>query len=182
MKNGKIVPDMVEARINGDPRTVPKKEVNYMDIATNQAFSVATSMIPFLNHDDANRTLMGSNMQKQATPCLIPEAPIVATGIEELSAKDTGRVLVAHEAGEVVEADARHVVIKGKDGKKHEYPLTTFQRTNDFSAFYHRVSVAVGQNVKRGDIIADVSSTEARSDCGGTKRNGGIYELERCKL
>jgi DNA-directed RNA polymerase subunit beta len=118
-------------------------------------------MIPFLNHDDANRTLMGSNMQKQATPCLVPEAPIVATGIEALSAKDTGRVIVAHEAGEVLEADARHIVIKDKDGKKHTYELTTFQRTNDFSAFYHRVSVAVGQKVKRGDVLADISSTDA---------------------
>ena len=160
-KSGKIGPDMVEARRNGEPRTVPRKEVDYMDIATNQAFSVATSMIPFLNHDDANRTLMGSNMQKQATPCLIPEAPIVATGIEGLAAKDTGRVIVALDAGEVIEADARHIVLKNKEGKKQEYTLTTFQRTNDFSAFYHRVSVSIGQKVKRGDILADISSTDA---------------------
>ena len=131
-----------------------------MDIATNQAFSVATSMIPFLNHDDANRTLMGSNMQKQATPCVIPEAPIVATGIEKMAARDTGRVLVAREAGEVVECDARHIVIKTKDGKKDEYPLTTIQRTNDFSAFYHRPKVTVGDKVKRGDLIADTTSTD----------------------
>ncbi len=157
---GKIVPDMVEARRNGEPRTVSRNEVDFMDIATNQAFSVATSMIPFLNHDDANRTLMGSNMQKQATPCLIPEAPIVATGVEELAAKDTGRVITALEAGEVVEADARHITVKNKEGKKKEYQLTTFQRTNDFSAFYHRVSVSVGQKVKRGDILADTSTTD----------------------
>ncbi len=157
---GKIVPEMVEARRNGEPRSVARKDLDYMDIATNQAFSVATSMIPFLNHDDANRTLMGSNMQKQATPCLIPEAPIVATGIETLSAKDTGRVIVAHDAGEVIEADARRIIVKNKEGKKHTYTLTTFQRTNDFSAFYHRVSVAVGDKVKRGDILADISSTD----------------------
>lgn len=157
---GKIVPEMVEARRNGEPRLAPKKEVNYMDIATNQAFSVATSMIPFLNHDDANRTLMGSNMQKQATPCIIPEAPIVATGIEGLAAKDTGRVLIALEAGEVIESDARHIVVKNKEGKKHEYTLTTFQRTNDFSAFYHRAAVTVGDKVKRGDLLADTSSTD----------------------
>ncbi len=157
---GKIKADFVEVRHKGEPRLVSPKEVHYMDIATNQAFSVATSMIPFLNHDDANRTLMGSNMQKQATPCVIPEAPIVATGIEKMAARDTGRVLVAREAGEVVECDARHIVIKTKDGKKDEYPLTTIQRTNDFSAFYHRPKVTVGDKVKRGDLIADTTSTD----------------------
>jgi DNA-directed RNA polymerase subunit beta len=157
---GKIVPDVVEARKNGEPLLALRKDVDYMDIATNQAFSVATSMIPFLNHDDANRSLMGSNMQKQATPCVIPEAPIVATGVEGLSAKDTGRVIIAHEAGEVVEADARHIVVKNKEGKKHHYELTSFQRTNDFSAFYHRAAVTVGDKVKRGDLLADTSSTD----------------------
>src|SRR5690606_34950615 len=112
--NGKIKATLVEARRNGEPRLVERKEVNYMDIATNQAFSVATSMIPFLNHDDANRTLMGSNMQKQATPCIIPEAPIVATGVEGMSARDTGRVILAQEAGEVVECDAKRIVVKNK--------------------------------------------------------------------
>ena len=75
-------------------------------------------MIPFINHDDANRALMGSNMQKQATPCIVPEAPLVATGIEELSARDTGRMITAVEAGEVTEVDARHIVVKNKDNKK----------------------------------------------------------------
>lgn len=157
---GKIKNDLVAIRRNGEPRVVPKKEVDYMDIATNQAFSVATSMIPFLNHDDANRTLMGSNMQKQATPCIVPEAPIVATGIEGMAARDTGRVLIAHEAGEVIECDANRIVVQKKDGKKDEYPLTTIQRTNDFSAFYHRPAVTVGDKVKRGDLLADTTSTD----------------------
>lgn len=159
-ESGKILQDMVEARYHGEPRAVPKGEIDYIDIATNQAFSVATSMIPFLNHDDANRALMGSNMQKQATPCLIPEAPLVATGIEEIAARYTGRTIFANEAGEVVEADARHIIVKDKDGKKHEYPLITFQRTNDFSAFYHRCSVNVGDKVKKGDLLADTSSSD----------------------
>lgn len=157
---GKIVNDLVEARKKGDPRTVPRKDVEYMDIATNQAFSIATSMIPFLNHDDANRTLMGSNMQKQSTPCLITEAPIVATGVEAVAARDTGRVVYALEAGEVVECDAQHIVVKNKEGKKKEYPLTTLKRTNDFSAFYHRPAVTIGTNVKRGDLLADTTSTD----------------------
>ena len=158
--NGKIKNELVEARKKGDPRTVPRKDIEYMDIATNQAFSIATSMIPFLNHDDANRTLMGSNMQKQATPCLITEAPIVATGVEKVAARDTGRVLYALEQGEVVESDARHIVVKNKEGKKKEYPLTTLKRTNDFSAFYHRPAVTVGDKVKRGDLLADTTSTD----------------------
>ena len=158
--NGKIKNELVEARKKGDPRTVPRKDIEYMDIATNQAFSIATSMIPFLNHDDANRTLMGSNMQKQATPCLITEAPLVATGVEKVAARDTGRVIFAHEAGEVIESDARHIVVKNKEGKKKEYPLTTLQRTNDFSAFYHRLAVTVGDKVKRGDLLADTTSTD----------------------
>jgi DNA-directed RNA polymerase subunit beta len=158
--NGKIKPMMVEARYKGEPRTVARKEIEYIDIATNQPFSVATSMIPFINHDDANRALMGSNMQKQATPCIIPEAPLVGTGIEEMAARDTGRMIVAEEPGEVLEADANHIVVKNSKGKKKEYPLTTFQRTNDFSAFYHRVSVSVGDKVKRGDVLANTSSTD----------------------
>ena len=158
--SGKITNALVEARREGNPRVVDRKEVDYIDIATNQAFSVATSMIPFLNHDDANRALMGSNMQKQATPCIIPEAPLVATGIEELAARDTGRVIVAKEAGEVIAADAKHITIKNKEGKKIEYPLTVLQRTNDFSAFYHRPVVTTGDKVKRGDLLADTTSTD----------------------
>ncbi len=157
---GKIVPEFVEARKKGDPRVIPRKDVEFIDIATNQPFSVATSMIPFLNHDDANRTLMGSNMQKQATPCIVQEAPLVATGIEGMVARDTGRVIYASEAGEVVECDARHIVVKNKEGKKKEYTLTVFERTNDFSAFYHRPAVTIGNIVKRGDLLADTSSTD----------------------
>ncbi len=157
---GKIKQEFVEARKKGEPRVISRDDVEYMDIATNQPFSVATSMIPFLNHDDANRTLMGSNMQKQATPCIVQEAPIVATGVEGMSARDTGRVLFALEAGEVTEVDAKRIVVKNKEGKDKKYPLTSFQRTNDFSAFYHRPAVSLGQKVKRGDLLADTSSTD----------------------
>lgn len=158
--SGKIKPELVEARKKGEPLIVSRKDIDYMDIATNQPFSVATSMIPFLNHDDANRTLMGSNMQKQATPCVVPEAPLVATGVEGMVARDTGRVVYASEAGEVIECDAKHIVVKNKDGKKKEYALRTFERTNDFSAFYHRPAVTVGDKVKSGDLLADTSSTD----------------------
>src|SRR3982751_5550146 len=99
--------DMVEVRFNGDPHVVAKNDVDYIDVATNQAFSVATSMIPFLNHDDAARALMGWNMQKQATPCIIPEAPLVAIVIKEKTAYDTGRLILAEDTGTVSEVDAR---------------------------------------------------------------------------
>jgi DNA-directed RNA polymerase subunit beta len=159
-ESGKIVTDLVEVRKSGEPYVAPRSEVDFMDIATNQAFSVATSMIPFLNHDDANRALMGSNMQKQAVPCLIPEVPIIATGIEELAARDTGRIVAAKDAGEVTAVDAGHIVVKNKHGKSETYPLAVFQRTNDFSSFYHRPVVSLGQRVSRGDVLADTSSTE----------------------
>ncbi|MCA9362382.1 DNA-directed RNA polymerase subunit beta, partial [Candidatus Kaiserbacteria bacterium] len=157
---GKIKNEFVEARFRGEPRMVSRDDVDYIDIATNQPFSVATSMIPFLNHDDANRTLMGSNMQKQSTPCVIQEAPLVATGVEGVAARDIGRVLYAREPGEVVEVDAQKIVVKKKDGKTDEYPLTQLQRTNDFSAFMHRPAVSLGQKVKRGDLLADTTATD----------------------
>ncbi len=159
-KKGKLVDDLIEVRCKGEARVIPRDQVEFMDVATNQPFSVATSMIPFLNHDDANRTLMGSNMQKQSTPCIIPEAPLVATGIEGMASKDTGRVIIAQQAGTILACDARHIVVEDKAGKKHEYRLVEMQRTNDFSAFYHRPAVTVGDKVKRGDLLADTSSTD----------------------
>ena len=157
-ESGMILAEEAEVRLNGKPELVKRSEVDYIDVATNQAFSVATSMIPFLNHDDANRALMGSNMQKQATPCLIPEAPLVATGIEEHAARDTGRLIISEEEGVVTFVDARLIRVKGK--KEHEYPLVNFSRTNGFTAFHQRPIVNVGDKVKRGDVLADTSSSD----------------------
>jgi DNA-directed RNA polymerase subunit beta len=95
--NGKILSDEVEVRLDGVPTAVPKEKVDYIDVATNQAFSIATSMIPFLNHNEGSRALMASNMQKQATPCIIPEAPLIATGMESDALKNTGRLVIAEE-------------------------------------------------------------------------------------
>ncbi len=155
---GEITVSMVEVRSQGDPHMVAKHEVDYIDVATNQAFSVATSMIPFLEHDDANRSLMGSNMQKQATPCVVPEAPLVATGIEEEAARDTGRLVLAKEEGEVTYADASKITVKGKNTTT--YSLINFSRTNGFTAFHQRPVVSVGDKVKRGGLLADTSSSE----------------------
>ena len=157
---GKITGPDVEVRINCKPALCAPTEVDYIDVATNQAFSIATSLIPFLNHDDANRALMGSNMQKQATPCLVPEAPFVATGIERKAVIDTGRVIVAQEEGEITHVDAKRVVFESKKGKKHEHNLVLFSRTNGFTAFHQRPIVNVGDKVKKGDILVDTSTSD----------------------
>jgi DNA-directed RNA polymerase subunit beta len=159
-ENGKIVEDIVEVRVKGTPGLVHKSKVHFIDVSTTQAFSIATSMIPFLNHDDANRALMGSNMQKQATPCIIPEAPLVATGIEKAAAIDSGRIIVAPEDGTIKAVDARSVTFSSNRGKDITYPLTNFSRTNGFTAFHQRPVVELGQKVKKGNVIVDTSSTD----------------------
>lgn len=159
-ESGDLLVDNVEVRRDGKPQVVSKKEVDFIDVSPNQPFSVATSMIPFLEHNDANRALMGSNMQKQSVPCIVPEAPLVATGIEEKAAKDTGRVIVAKEDGEVVAVDAKHIVIENGKGKKIEHKLINFSRTNNFTSFHQRPLISVGQKIKKGDILADTSSTD----------------------
>lgn len=158
-KDGKFTEERVEARLKGNPGLAHKNEIDFIDVAPNQAFSLATSMIPFLEHDNANRALMGTNMQRQATPCIVPEYPIVATGMEEKVATATGRLVMAARAGTVEKVDARRIVVKTNDGEKDEYPLVNFERTNDFTAFHQRPIVELKQEVKKGDILADNSTT-----------------------
>ncbi len=158
--DGRITVDEVEVRIEGDPKTISRDKVDYIDVATNQAFSIATSMIPFLNHDEASRALMASNMQKQATPCIIPEAPLVATGMEKDALKDTGRLVIATDEGVVTAVDGTKAVTKNSKGKETEYKFVNFSRTNGFTIFNQRPSVNIGDKVKVGDIIADTSASE----------------------
>jgi DNA-directed RNA polymerase subunit beta len=158
--NGKITADEVEVRINGKPGLAKANDVDYIDVATNQAFSIGTSLIPFLNHDDANRALMGSNMQRQATPCLIPEAPLVATGIEKQAVVDTGRIVLAPEDGEITYVDSKKVIFEGKKNGKKEYKLVHFSRTNGFTAFHQRPIVSIGDKVKKGDVLVDTSTSD----------------------
>ena len=160
VENNVISVELVEVRHKGTPTTVPKKSVHYIDVATNQAFSIATSMIPFLNHDDANRALMGSNMQKQATPCILPEAPLVATGVEEVAIRDTGRVLFSPIDGIVSAVDARGITVKDIKDKEHKFTLVNFSMTNGFTAFHQRPSVELGQKIKKGMVLADTSSSD----------------------
>ncbi len=156
-KDGQIADQMLEVRIKGDPTIVDRNDVDLIDIASGQPFSIATSMIPFVNHNDANRSLMGSGMQKQATPCIVPEAPYVATGIEETAARDTGRVVIAPEDGEITHVDAASITIKGK--RETTYRLAVFNKTNQFTVFHQRPIVSLGQKVKRGDVLADTSTS-----------------------
>lgn len=158
--DGKIVDDEIEVRHQGRPIITSRDNVNFIDIAASQAFSVATSMIPFLEHDNANRALMGSNMQKQAIPCIIPEAPLVATGVEGEAARDTGRLAIAGISGTVLHSDARKVAVKGNDGTTEEHALVNFSRTNGLTAFHQRPIVNVGDKVKKGDVLADTSSSD----------------------
>ncbi len=158
-KDGNILSDTVEIRKAGRPEAVSKMEADFIDIAPNQAFSIATSMIPFLEHDDANRALMGSNMQKQAVPCIVPEAPLVATGIEGRAARDTGRLILAIEEGVVTKVDARKITVKGKKDE-YVYKLVNFSRTNSFTVFHQRPIVSLGDKVKKGDVLADTSSSD----------------------
>jgi DNA-directed RNA polymerase subunit beta len=156
--DNKLVKAEIEVRRAGQPGLAPKNEVEFIDVATNQAFSVATSMIPFLEHDDASRALMGSNMQKQAVPLMCPEAPIVATGMEREAARHIGRLILAEEAGEVKYVDAKKIILKGEK-KEYEYNLINFTKPNDFSVFHQRPIVSLGEKVKKGQVMADASTT-----------------------
>ncbi|MES2023713.1 MAG: DNA-directed RNA polymerase subunit beta [Patescibacteria group bacterium] len=158
-EDGKITEAKVAARVKTQPGMIAREEVDFIDVATNQAFSIATSMVPFLEHNDANRALMGSNMQKQAVPCVLPEAALVATGIEELASRDSGRLVISEEEGTVSYVDAKKITVKGKSEKDKTYNLVSFLRNNNFSAFHQRPAVNVGDKVKKGEVLADTSST-----------------------
>ncbi len=158
-ESGHITVQMAEVRKEGKPTLVKREDVDFMEVATNQLFSVATSLIPFVENDDANRALMGSNMQKQAVPLVVPEAPVVATGVESAAARDSGRLVISEEVGEVTFADARMIKVKNSDGKTKEYPLVNFSRTNGFTTFHQRPLISVGDLVKKGDVLADTSTS-----------------------
>jgi len=157
---GAFANDIVEARIKTKPGIIHKNDVDFIDVATNTAFSVATSLIPFLEADDANRSLMGSNMMKQAVPLVVPQSPIVGTGMEEKVALDTGRVVVSRSSGTVIEADGKHVVVQDSKGNKENYNLVNFIRTNSNSFFHQRLNVTIGDKVKKGHVLADTSTTD----------------------
>ncbi len=152
-------PDVVCRTQAGQYVTVTPKDVDLMDVSPQQIWSVATAMIPFLEHDDANRALMGSNMQRQAVPLLIPDAPIVGTGMERRAAMDTGDVVLALNAGTIAFVDATQIVVEHKEGRD-EYDLHKFSRSNQGTLIHQKPRVRVGDTVKAGDVLADGSSTD----------------------
>ncbi len=159
-KTGKLLDKEILCRTQaGQYVTVGPKDVDLVDVSPEQIWSVATAMIPFLEHDDANRALMGSNMQRQAVPLLKTDAPLVGTGMERRAALDTGDVLLARNSGTIDFVDANRIVIETPDGKD-EYELQKFMRSNQGTLIHHKPRVSSGQKVKAGDVLADGSSTD----------------------
>ncbi|MEI6440347.1 MAG: DNA-directed RNA polymerase subunit beta [Alphaproteobacteria bacterium] len=164
--DGEIVEDLVPGRINGEPSLLPKGDVDLMDVSPKQVVSVAASLIPFLENDDANRALMGSNMQKQAVPLIQSDAPLVGTGMEAIVAVDSGAVVVARRTGVVEQLDGTRIVIRATEDNDPTrsgvdiYRLQKFQRSNTSTCINQRPLVRVGDKVNTGDVIADGPSTD----------------------
>jgi DNA-directed RNA polymerase subunit beta len=154
-----IISDIVRARINGEPGMCRPSEVDFIDVSPMQVISAATSIIPFLEHDDANRALMGSNMQRQGVPPVRPQMPLVGTGSEEKIARDSGRLILAKDDGEVIHADAAVITVKTKNGIE-SYDLKKFRRSNQYTTINQKPAVTVGQRVKKGDVLADGPATD----------------------
>jgi DNA-directed RNA polymerase subunit beta len=159
-QRNEFVEDRIGVIRGGKYLKEPADEIDFMDVSPKQVFSVTTSLIPFLEHDDANRALMGSNMQRQAVPLLRPEAPLIATGMEKEVAKYSGQVVFARDDGEVVAVDSKQITIAEEDGNEHDYPLMKFVRTNQGTCVNQRAIVSKGDKVKKGQVIADGSATD----------------------
>ncbi len=157
---GNITEDRVEVRHGERFEMVPRVEIDYVDVSPKQIVSVAAAMIPFLEHDDANRALMGANMQRQAVPLLRPEVPLVGTGMELPAAADSGQVLHAEEDGEVASASANYIQVKYDSGRSERYPLLKFVRSNQGTSINQRPIVNTGERVTRGQPLADSSCTQ----------------------
>ena len=158
--DGTFVNDRITVRVRADVQSVEPSRVDYIDVSPRQVISVATAMIPFLDHDDANRALMGSNMQRQAVPLLRPEAAYVATGIEYKAGKDSGVCLRAREDGYVKKVSSDMIIIEDELHETHTYKLIKFARSNQSTCINQRPIVSAGERVKKGDVIADGPSTD----------------------
>ncbi len=172
-----IIDKRVEVRHKGEPRVVSRNKVDFIDVSPQECISVAASLVPFLQNNDANRAQMGSNMQRQAVPLLKPEIPLVSTGIESNAAKDSGQVIVAQEDGRVLEVDAEHIKIKiqkavkqssknskaddimANGGRIKEYKLKTFTKTNQYTCFHQQPVVKKGEKIKKGDVLSEGGAT-----------------------
>jgi len=157
--DGRFIADKVPARRRGQPVIVPIEEIEYVDVAPHQIVSISTALIPFLEHDDANRALMGTNMQRQAVPLINPDVPVVGTGVEGRAAADSGYVVLAEHDGVVAECDGAHIAVTNGDGKRQEVTFTKFLRSNAATCINQRPLVHVGDRVVKGQPIADGPST-----------------------
>ncbi|MFA5030478.1 MAG: DNA-directed RNA polymerase subunit beta [Patescibacteria group bacterium] len=159
-ERGYFKEDRASVRVHGQPTISPIETVDYMDVAPNQIISVATSLIPFVEHDDAARALMGTNMQRQAVSVIKPESPIVGTGVEVRAAKDSGHVVLAKKSGTVIHVEGAKVVVEEDDGNVREYPMGKFIRSNASTCLNQMPRIDKGVKVKAGDVLADGASTE----------------------
>ena len=159
-ENGCLVNKRVRVRDRAEIKEIAKNQVDYIDVSPKQLVSVGAAMIPFLEHDDANRALMGSNMQRQAVPLMITDSPMVGTGIEYKAAKDSGVMVLAEENGIVEKVEGDKIVVKNELGQKKTYALRKFKRTNGSTCINQRPIVKEGEAVKRGDVIADGPATQ----------------------
>jgi len=161
-KSGRILSKSVNARIKGEPAVVKREEIDFADVSPEQCLSIATSCIPFLHSDDANRALMGSNMQRQAIPLVDPDPPLVMTGMEARVARDSGQQIVAEESGRLIEVDGGKVVLKTKGSNpktsQKTYRLNTFVKTNKDTCLHQRPVVDVGSEIKKGEVMAEGGS------------------------
>ncbi len=159
-ENGYFINDRIVARVRADVQSVEPARIDYVDVSPRQVISVATAMIPFLDHDDANRALMGANMQRQAVPLLRPEAAFVATGIEYKAGKDSGACAISRHDGFVKKVSSDSIVIEDELHECHTYKLNKFMRSNTGTCINQRPIVSAGEKVKKGDVIADGPSTD----------------------
>lgn len=159
-EKGYFVEERGGVRKNGKASIESVDAIDYVDVASNQIISVATSLIPFLEHDDATRALMGTNMQRQAVPCVKPDAPYVGTGFERRAAVDSGHVIVAPEDGEIMEADGAHIIMHGTSGQRYSFRVNKYLLSNASTCINQRINVVPGQKVKKGDALADGPSTQ----------------------
>ena len=158
--DGSFVRERVTVRDRADIIEVAMEQVDFIDVSPRQVVSVATAMIPFLENDDANRALMGSNMQRQAVPLLVPEAPIIGTGMEFKAAQDSGAVVLSKQNGYVEKVSGDEVVVMDDHKERHRYHLQKFARSNQGTCINQRPRVKAGQPIEKGDLIADGPSTE----------------------
>ncbi len=166
-QDGVFLDEKVQGRVNGEPSLIKVSDVDYIDVSPKQAVSIAAALIPFLEHDDANRALMGSNMQRQAVSCIKPESPVVGTGVEDKAAADSGQLVFASGEGKVIEVDSNHIIIEEKveEGKevfkrRKEYLLHSFLKSNAFTAINQTPLVKKGEEIRKGQLLADGASTD----------------------